>query len=120
MLDRWLEAANAADVETLIGLYHEEAVLVPTFRDRILNTPDLIRDYFDGIRNLEQLSVDLAESSLNIQSAGNDLFILSGNYRWRWVAKDQRIQRYARFSYVLNTTESKPILHHHSSDVPTV
>ena len=44
VLKEWMTAINNRDIERLLGLYDEKAVLIPTFSNRLLNTPEKIRD----------------------------------------------------------------------------
>ncbi len=43
ILNQWMKAVNQGDVDTLISLYDTTAILIPTFSNRILNTPEKIR-----------------------------------------------------------------------------
>lgn len=39
-----MKAVNDGDVETLLNLYDNKAVLIPTFSNRLLNTADKLKD----------------------------------------------------------------------------
>lgn len=44
MLEQWMKAVNNADVKTLLNLYDNNAVLIPTFLNRLLNRPEKLKD----------------------------------------------------------------------------
>ncbi len=118
VLNRWLDAANAGDVEGLLNLYDDAAVLLPTFQGKILDTPDGIRAYFEKLAGYDTLSVAIEEGSLHVQEAAGSVHVLGGNYDWAWSTGGQSTQCRARFTYVVNPAADKPILHHHSSQIP--
>ena len=118
ILNQWLQAVNQADVEKLVSLYDKNAILIPTFSNKILNTPEKIRDYFERIGNREELSITLHEKTLNEQLLGDTLYALSGIYNWRFKVDGEMLNFEARFSYVIDVSKPSPIIHHHSSQVP--
>lgn len=117
-LREWIEAVNAGDVEKLLGLYDRDAVLIPTFSNRVHNTPEKLREYFERLGAREGLSVSLHEKTLKIQQVNDDIAMLSGIYNWRFVVDEELLNFEARFSYVMNRSKPNPILHHHSSQIP--
>lgn len=118
ILEQWMKAVNNSDVENLLSLYDNEAVLIPTFSNRLLNTPEKLRDYFEKLGSREELSIALHEKTLIIQELGNQIFSLSGIYNWRFAVDGELLNFEARFSYVINLSKPNPILHHHSSQIP--
>ncbi len=118
VLAKWLEAVNSGDVEELLSLYDTQAVLIPTFSNRLLNTPEKQRGYFEQLSNREKLSVTLHEKTLLVQEITDKIFVLSGIYNWRFNIDDEPINFEARFSYTLDLANPSPILHHHSSQIP--
>ena len=44
ILKTWMDAVNAGDLEGLLALYDDSAVLIPTFSNRLLIKPEAIRD----------------------------------------------------------------------------
>lgn len=117
-LGQWMDAVNRGDVENLLGLYDREAVLIPTFSNRVHNTPEKLREYFERLGSREELSVALHEKALVIRNLSNEVFILSGIYNWRFSVDGELLNFEARFSYVMDLSKSAPILHHHSSQIP--
>lgn len=118
ILNQWMEAVNQADVEKLIALYDKTAILIPTFSNRILNTPEKLRDYFEKLGSREELSIALHEKTLHVQSLNDKFYTLNGFYNWRFKVDGELLNFEARFSYIIDITNSSPIIHHHSSQVP--
>lgn len=118
VLEQWLGAVNSGDVERLLGLYDKEAVLIPTFSNRLLNTPDKLQEYFKKLGTKEELSVELHEKTLIVQELQNDISLISGIYNWRFAVDGELLNFEARFSYTLDLSKESPILNHHSSQIP--
>ena len=118
ILELWMQAVNKGDVESLLALYDNEAVLIPTFSNRLLNKPDKLREYFEKLSSRDELSIRLHNKTLLVQAVQNDIFILGGIYNWRFLVDGQLLNFEARFSYVIDIARSSPILHHHSSQIP--
>jgi len=118
VLEQWMQAVNKGDVEGLLGLYDRDAVLIPTFSNRLLNTPDKRREYFEKLGSRDELSIALHVKTLIAQEIQNQIFSLSGIYNWRFAVDGELLNFEARFSYVISLSRPKPILHHHSSQIP--
>jgi hypothetical protein len=118
VLKSWMLAVNTGDVEGLLALYDENAVLIPTFSNRLLNTPEKLREYFERLGGREELSIALHEKTLIIQSMPNEVYFLSGIYCWRFAVEEELLSFEARFSYVVDLSLPRPIIHHHSSQIP--
>jgi len=118
ILAQWMKAVNDGDVESLLGLYDSQAVLIPTFSNRLLNTPAKLREYFEKLSSREELSIALHEKTLIIQELQNQIALMSGIYNWRFSVDGELLNFEARFSYVLDISRHSPILHHHSSQIP--
>ncbi|WP_321468513.1 DUF4440 domain-containing protein [Halarcobacter sp.] len=118
ILKKWMEGINTASAEKLISLYDKEAVLIPTFSNRISNTPEKIKDYFEKLGSKENLSITLHDKTLNILEVGEQVFSLSGIYTWRFDIDEEPMTFEARFSYVFDLKKTSPILSHHSSQIP--
>ena len=118
LLSDWMQGVNNGDLEGLMALYDEQAVLIPTFSNRLLSKPESIRDYFTKLCTREDLSIALHEKTLLSQSFGGTIHALHGIYCWRFAIDGEMLSFEARFSYVLDIAREKPILHHHSSQIP--
>ena len=118
ILEQWMQAVNDGNVESLLSLYDNQAVLIPTFSNRLLNTPEKLRDYFEKLGSREELSIALHEKTLIIQELRNQIYSLSGIYNWRFTVDGELLNFEARFSYLIDLSKTNPILHHHSSQIP--
>ena len=118
ILKEWMQAVNEGSLEGLLALYDEKAVLIPTFSNRLLAKPEGIRDYFSKLCGREELSIALHEKTLNIQNVGGSIYAIHGIYCWRFAIDGELLSFEARFSYMVDVERPKPILHHHSSQIP--
>jgi hypothetical protein len=118
VLKQWMRAVNYGDLEGLLALYDESAVLIPTFSSHLLSKPASIRDYFEKLCGREELSIALHERTLGIHSPGGDIHSMHGIYCWRFLIDGELLSFEARFSYMLDLSRKGPILHHHSSQIP--
>lgn len=118
VLEHWMQTINNGDIEGLLGLYDRHAVLIPTFSNRLLNSPVKIREYFVKLGSREELSIALHEKTLIVQELQFPNFSLSGIYNWRFDVDGELLNFEARFSYIIDLSKPNPILHHHSSQIP--
>jgi len=118
IIHQWIEAVNKSDVESLLALYNEAAIVTPTFSSRILDTPEKIRDYFEKLTLHEELGNSLHEKTIKVQPIGNSLYVLHGIYNFRFKVDGEVLNFEARFTYVVDMKSPSPIIHHHSSHVP--
>ena len=118
VLNQWMQAINSSDVDKLLSLYDSSAILIPTFSNKVLNTPEKLRNYFETLGNREELSIALHENTLKMQELKDNYYTINGIYNWRFKVEDEILNFEARFSYLVDTSSSTPILHHHSSQVP--
>lgn len=118
VLQEWMKGINTADIEKLLNLYNDESVLIPTFSNRLLNTKEKIKDYFEKVSQKEHLSIALHDNTVITQELEENLFSISGIYNWRFDIDGELFNFEARFSYIFDLTKDSPILHHHSSQIP--
>lgn len=118
ILDKWMQAVNSADADAILNLYDPNAVLIPTFSNRVLNTPEKLRDYFEALGSRPELSIALHDKTLITQELGNQVYVLGGIYNWRFAVDGEVLNFEARFSYVMDLAKPAPIVHHHSSQIP--
>jgi hypothetical protein len=52
------------------------------------------------------------------QPVGASGYCLCGIYCWRFAVDGEPLSFEARFSYFMDTARPRPILHHHSSQIP--
>lgn len=118
ILDKWMQVVNSADADAILNLYDPNAVLIPTFSNRVLNTPEKLRDYFEALGSRPELSIALHDKTLITQELGNQIYVFGGIYNWRFAVDGEVLNFEARFSYVMDLTKPAPIVHHHSSQIP--
>ena len=118
VLKEWMDGINTANIEKLVNLYDKEAVLIPTFSSRLLDTNEKIKDYFEKVGVKDNLSISLHEKTVKIQDLGERIFCVSGIYKWCFSIDDEPLTFEARFSYIFDLKKSSPILNHHSSQIP--
>lgn len=118
VLEKWMQEVNGSDVDSLLALYDSQAVLIPTFSNRILNTPDKLRDYFEKLGAREDLSIALHERTVIAQNLLDEVYSVSGIYNWRFAIDGELLNFEARFSYAMDLSKPAPIMHHHSSQIP--
>lgn len=118
ILTAWMNAVNNGDIESLLALYDNDAVLIPTFSNKQINSPEKLREYFEKLATREELSIALHEKTLQLQQIKDDILGLSGIYNWRFDVDGELLNFEARFSYIFDLSKSSPIVHHHSSQIP--
>ena len=118
ILQTWIDGINTGNIENSIKLYDEKAVLLPTFSNRLLDTHEKIQAYFEKVATKEQLSITLHKNTIITRELGNQLFSLTGNYNWCFAIDGELFNFEARFSYVIDLSSAKPIMNHHSSQIP--
>jgi hypothetical protein len=118
ILDRWVQLIGRRDLDGVVALYDESAVLIPTFSNRLLSTPGRIREYFEMLCNRDELAISVHEKPRIESTIGGSLRALAGIYRWRFAVEGEPLDFEARFSFLLDLDRPTPILHHHSSQIP--
>ncbi len=100
----WCERLNAGDLEGVLSLYDENALLFATFDVQPLVQPEQRRKYFEGFLARPGAGVEVDETTLV-----HVFFYKEG---------DVLVRQHARFTFIVSVDESPLILHHHSSLVP--
>jgi len=118
LLKIWVQCVNDGELEKLLALYRDDAVLIPTFSNRILDRPEKIRGYFEKLLAREDLCVALHEKTVATHKITDTVFSLSGIYCWRLEVDEELLSFEARFSYLLDLSLPNPIVQHHSSQIP--
>lgn len=105
-------------VDDLLALYDDDAVLFPTFSDALLTNKQAIRGYFEELVGQSAVEVTVNQDSIIQQSFSDGLQAISGIYGWRFDQSMDALVIEARFTFIVDTKRSSPILHHHSSQLP--
>lgn len=117
-LEDWLGRVNKGETKAVCALYHEDAVLLPTFSGQRFAKPAGRRSYFQHLATHGNLSVSLTRDSLLVQHLGGTLYCLSGLYDWKFDEGERHHEFASRFTFLMDLSRPDPILHHHSSRVP--
>ncbi|HWQ26604.1 MAG TPA: hypothetical protein VN367_07460 [Chlorobaculum sp.] len=118
VLSQWISGICTGTIEEVEALYHENAVLVPTFSPHTVNTTQGIRQYFDQLATRDKLQVRLYDKSLKKQFLGGSAWVLSGIYAFEFEVDQLLLTFPSRFTFAVDLSSEKPIVHHHSSQVP--
>jgi hypothetical protein len=114
----WMNALNAGRIEEVLGLYAEDAVLLPTFSPHTLHTAAGRRGYFEQLVGRPGFSVSLHERTLRVQGLGAGVEVASGIYRFHVEIDGEPLVFEARFSFLVELGAPHPVRHHHSSQIP--
>jgi hypothetical protein len=118
VLSEWIAGICNGTIDKVEQLYHEHAVLIPTFSPHTVNTTEGIRGYFEQLATRDKLQVRLYEKSLKKQFLGGSAWILGGIYAFEFEVDQLLLTFPSRFTFAVNLEYEKPIIHHHSSQVP--
>lgn len=118
VLYAWISGNCSGSIDEVAHLYNETAVLIPTFSPHTVDTPEGVRHYFEQLATRENLQVRLYERSLKKQHLGGTAWVLSGIYSFEFEVDQLLLTFPSRFTFVVDIAESRPIVHHHSSQVP--
>jgi hypothetical protein len=118
VLSQWISGICTGAIDKVESLYHENAVLIPTFSPHTVNTTQGIRQYFDQLATRDKLQVRLYDKSLKKQSLGGNAWVLSGIYAFEFEVDQLLLTFPSRFTFAVDLANEKPIIHHHSSQVP--
>lgn len=118
VLSEWISGVCSGQIDKVVALYHEQAILIPTFTPHTVSSQEGIRHYFEQLATRENLQVRLYEKSLRKQPIGTEAWVLSGMYAFEFEVDQLLLTFPSRFTFGLNLAQERPILHHHSSQVP--
>lgn len=115
ILNRWVECVNKHNVEEVLKLYDDNAILLPTLSNKIRKTKAELQDYFEHFLSKKELKAEVKE--LYIQTVfNNELKADSGTYVFTWKNNQNEYESLnARFTFIIHKGK---ILEHHSSIEP--
>jgi hypothetical protein len=114
----WSELINAGDLEGVLALYEESALLLATFDAQPLDQPVQRRKYFENLLNRPGAGVEIDETTLVHSRRSEGVYQATGLYTFFYEENDVLVRQPARFTFIVSVDESPLILHHHSSVVP--
>ena len=98
-LMKWIEGVNAGDLDSVLAMYAESAVLLPTFSSEVRGTLETIQDYFLNLAKNDRIEVELDQDSKLVQQISETVVSLAGLYTWRIVKGDSVNTFVARYSF---------------------
>ena len=114
-IQEWMEAVCSNDVNTIISLYKEDAVLLGTLDKNVRKGRDEIKQYFDFFVKLKPCGkiTELVEEDYG------RVCVVNGTYDFNLTENNKSVVAPARFTFVLERAEMKWIIQsHHSSKQP--
>jgi len=117
-LKLWLKNVNDMKVDAIVELYDDGCTLLPTFSPKSMKNQQEIREYFEQLSTREDMSVELHGGTVSTLPIGESKYVVMGIYSFHFNVNDAQLTFPSRFTFILDTSRSKPILHHHSSQIP--
>ena len=114
----WSERINAGDLEGVLSLYEESALLLATFDAQPLDQPVQRREYFENFLNRPGAGVEVDETTLVHSRHSEGVYQATGLYVFFYEEGAVLVRQPARFTFIVSVDERPLILHHHSSLVP--
>jgi hypothetical protein len=114
----WVDAMVCPknDVHRVLDLYHQNAIVLPTFSPTICTNHDQLYNYFKNLIILPTLSITTHDF---LSAECNNLIINSGIYTFQYLSQNRPVIIPARFSFVYKNYDGKwLIINHHSSMLP--
>lgn len=115
LFERWNHSLQSGDSHAVAANYAQDAVLVPTFSNKVRHSHEEIVDYFKFL--LQRKSVGrIIESNVRIYG---DIAINSGVYVFTLVTSGATQEVPARYTFVYRKIgDDWKIIEHHSSFMP--
>lgn len=113
----WLEAVASHQPEKVAALYEKDAVLLPTLRNGVWNTPEMRLNYFKKFTALPEIHGVINEAHprlLDENTAINDGIY---TFIYKMDGKETKVPARFSFTYLKQNGEWK-IVEHHSSKLP--
>jgi len=116
----WAAFINEGRLDEVLALYCDDAVLMPTFSSDSAKDKLALEVYFTGLAVREGLNVTLDQSSYDSVHIGGRAYVVSGFYDFAFAVGGVQTSHPSRFTFVIDLDRGSPILHHHSSLLPSV
>ena len=116
-IEEWMETICSNNVENIVSLYKEEAVLLGTLDSKLRQGHSEIKEYFDFFVKLEPCGkiTSIVEEDFGHRRMG----VANGTYDFDLTENGEKTVAPARFTFVLERTGTKWKIHsHHSSKQP--
>ena len=116
-IEEWMETICSNNVEAIVSLYKEEAVLLGTLDGKLRKGSDEIKEYFDFFVKLQPCG---KITSITEEDFGHRrIAVANGTYDFELTENGEKVVAPARFTFVLERAGTKWKIHsHHSSKLP--
>lgn len=112
----WAEAIAAGNVDRILDLYDEKAILLGTLSQVTRKDPQAIREYFRGFCCRESMKGEFTDINIRLF---DKVAVNSGTYVFTWMQEGKKVRVPARFTFVYKLDRgSWKIIEHHSSLIP--
>lgn len=118
MLNLWVKYFNENNALGILTLYDANACLIPTFSSDFFTSNKTIKGYFSKLFTKQLISVTVEENKMDELNTTN-CQIIFGVYTFTYMDEGTLITVPSRYTFLLDLERSRPILHHHSSKLPT-
>lgn len=118
VLVQWANYVNAGDIDAVVNIFAEDAILLPTFSSKILSNTQDIRAYFSMLASRPGARVEIDESTIVATDTFEDTVSIAGKYTFHFDKEGQSVAYPARFTFVIVLNTERPISHQHSSELP--
>lgn len=118
ILELWIEHINRLEVESVVNLYGDKSMFLPTFSPHCISERQQIKEYFRQLSTRKNIRVELHPGTLRKMEIGENKYIMTGIYSFHFVVDDANLTFPSRFTFILDVSREKPIIHHHSSQIP--
>lgn len=116
-LERWAIAVSRGEKETLLSLYAEDAILVPTVANDVRENRESRQAYFDGFLANEGLVCELGDFSRRV-SRKLGTVVIGGHYTFQYQEEGNSVTIPARFLFTFEEILGEwKITGHHSSQL---
>lgn len=114
-LIRWAEAVTAGDIDGLLALYAEDAILVPTMQDEIRGQEEERRDYFKTFLANPGLTCRIDNLRKRISHKLGTV-VVGGHYTFTFMRDGERQTVPARYLFTFEEVDGTWLITgHHSS-----
>ena len=116
-IQQWADTVSSGELEQMMALYIDNAVLLPTFSNTIATTNQQRHAYLTRLTGFEGLKVNI-DDIVDIRLS-DALYVGSGNYTFSYKANGKQVHDAARFTFVFQQDDNDLKIHtHHSSIRP--
>ena len=116
-IEEWMETICSNNVEAIVSLYKEEAVLLGTLDGKLRKGHSEIKEYFVFFVKLQPCG---KITSITEEDFGHRrIAVANGTYDFELTENGEKVVAPARFTFVLERAGTKWKIHsHHSSKLP--